>query len=345
MLKKIVAGVVATAAAAVCTIAIAANLSGAGATFPAPVYAKWAEAYKAQTGSSLNYQAIGSGGGIRQIVAGTVDFGASDKPQKPDDLASNGLLQFPTVIGGVVPVVNIPGVAPGQLRLTGALLADIFRGIRPYWDDPVIKSYNPGVNLPHQKITVVHRSDGSGTTFLFTTYLSMKAPNWASKVGGNDAVNWPTGLGGKGNDGVAAFVKQTPGAIGYVEYAYAKQNRMTYAQMQNKSGAWVQPQAPAFAAAAAGAKWQSAPGFYLLLLDQPAAGAWPITGATFILVHTKQTEAQTGHDVLAFFDWCYKNGNGAAESLDYVPMPEPVKALVRKTWMKVTGPDGKPVYQ
>jgi phosphate transport system substrate-binding protein len=231
------------------------------------------------------------------------------------------------------------------MRLSGPLLADIFRGIRPYWDDPVIVAFNPSLKLPHQKITVVHRADGSGTTFLFTKYLSMVAANWASKVGFNDAVNWPTGVGGKGNPGVAALVRQTPGSIGYVEYAYAKQNRMTYAQMQNKAGQWVQPDAKAFAAAAAGAQWQSAPGFYLLLLNQGGAGAWPITGATFILVHTKQESAQTGHDVLAFFDWCYKNGNGAAESLDYVPMPETVKAMVRKSWLKVRGPDGKPVYQ
>jgi len=345
MLKTVVAAVAATAAAAVCTIAVAANISGAGATFPAPIYAKWAEAYRAQTGNALNYQAIGSGGGVRQITARTVDFGASDKPLKPDDLATNGLVQFPTVIGGVVPVVNIQGVAAGQLRLTGPLLADIFRGVRTHWDDPVIKSYNPGVSLPHQKITVVHRSDGSGTTFLFTTYLTMKAPNWASKVGGNDSVSWPTGLGGKGNDGVAAFVRQTPGAIGYVEYAFAKQNRMTYASMQNKAGQWVQPTAANFAAAAQGAKWQSAPGYYLLLLDQAHPQAWPITGATFILVPTKPENAASAREVLAFFDWAYKNGNPAAEQLDYVPMPEAVKGLVRKTWMKVTGPDGRPVYQ
>ncbi len=345
MLKKIVAATAGLAAVGACTIAIAANLSGAGATFPAPVYAKWAEAYRAQTGNGLNYQAIGSGGGIRQINAGTVDFGASDKPQKPDDLAVGGLAQFPTVIGGVVPVVNIPGVAPGQLKLTGPLLADIYRGVRKNWDDPIIKSYNPGVNLPHMPITVVHRSDGSGTTFLFTSYLAMKAPNWAATVGANDAVNWPTGIGGKGNDGVAAFVRQTTGSIGYVEYAYAKQNHMTHAIMQNKAGAWVQPTAPAFAAAAAGAKWEPSKGFYLLLLDQPGAASWPITGATFILVHTKQTNAQTGHEVLAFFDWAYKNGNGAAESLDYVPMPESVKVMIRKSWTAIKGPDGKPVYQ
>ena len=345
MLKNVVAAVVATAAVAVCTIAVAANISGAGATFPAPVYAKWAETYRAQTGNALNYQAIGSGGGVRQITARTVDFGASDKPLKPDDLATNGLIQFPTVVGGVAPVVNIPGVGPGQLRMTGPLLADIFRGVRTYWDDPVIKSYNPGVSLPHLKITVVHRSDGSGTTFLFTSYISLKAARWAAEVGANDAVKWPAGIGGKGNDGVAAFVRQTPGAIGYVEYAFAKQNRMAYAQMQNKAGQWVQPAAANFAAAAAGAKWQSAPGYYLLLLDQAHPQAWPITGATFILVPTKPENAESAGEVLAFFDWAYKNGNAAADQLDYVPMPEAVKAMVRKTWLKITGPDGKPVYR
>ncbi len=325
--------------------AVAGNLSGAGATFPAPVYAKWAETYKAQTGAALNYQAIGSGGGIKQINANTVDFGASDKPLKPDALAAGGLQQFPTVIGGVVPVMNLPGVQPGQIKLTGPLLADIYRGVLKKWNDPVIVSYNKGVALPNLPITVVHRSDGSGTTFLFTSYLSLQAAHWASGPGASDSVNWPVGIGGKGNDGVAAFVKQTPGAIGYVEYAYAKQNHMTFAVMKNKAGHWVSPDAPAFAAAAAGAKWNAAPGFYLLLLDQPAAGAWPITGATFILVHSKQTNAQTGHDVLAFFDWAYKNGDAAAASLDYVPLPEPVKALVRKSWAKVVGPDGKPVYK
>jgi len=341
MLKTIVAAVaVATLAGA----AVAASLSGAGATFPAPVYAKWAESYKAQTGNSLNYQAIGSGGGIKQINAGTVDFGASDKPLKPADLAAGGLVQFPTVVGGVVPVMNLPGIRPGQVRLSGALVADIYRGVVKKWNDPLVGRINPGVRLPNLPITVVHRSDGSGTTFLFTSYLAMKAPHWASGPGASDSVNWPVGIGGKGNDGVAAYVKTTAGAIGYVEYAYAKQNRMTYALMQNRAGAWVAPTATAFAAAAAGAKWQAAPGFYLLLLDQPGAGSWPITGATFILMHARQTNAQNGHDVLAFFDWAYKNGNPAAEALDYVPLPESVKALVRKSWLKITGSDGKPVY-
>jgi phosphate transport system substrate-binding protein len=323
----------------------AGTISGAGATFPQPVYAKWAEEYKAKTGTSLNYQAIGSGGGIKQINASTVDFGASDKPLKPDDLAAGGLAMFPTVVGGVVPVMNLPGIKPGQIKMTGANLADIYRGAIKKWNDPLLAKANPGVALPNLPITVVHRSDGSGTTFLFTTYLSMKAQHWASEVGANDAVQWPVGLGGKGNDGVAAFVKQTPGAIGYVEYAYAKQNAMTYALMQNKDGKFVTPDAKNFAAAAANAKWASAPGFYLLLLDQPGADAWPITGATFILVHTKQADASKGKEVLSFFDWCYKNGDGAANQLDYVPLPASVKDLIRKSWAKVQGPDGKPVYR
>ena len=334
----------AAAATAVCGAALAASITGAGSTFAAPIYAKWAEGYKAQSGASLNYQSIGSGGGIKQIEAKTVDFGASDKPLKPEVLAANGLMQFPTVVGGVVPVVNLQGVQPGGIRMTGAVLADIYRGVRRYWDDAVIKSYNPGVNLPHERITVVHRSDGSGTTFLFTSYLSLKAPHWASGVGASDSVNWPVGVGGKGNDGVAAMVRQTPGAIGYVEYAYAKQNHMTYALMQNRQGRFVPPTAQNFAAAAAGAQWQSAPGLYLLLLDQPGAASWPITGATFILMHLKQANAGTGHGVLAFFDWAYKNGDPAAEQLDYVPLPAPVKALVHKSWLRITGPDGKPVF-
>jgi phosphate transport system substrate-binding protein len=345
MLKKLGAAVgAALILGAAATSHEAGVISGAGATFQAAVYAKWAEEYKAKTGTSLNYQAIGSGGGIKQIQASTVDFGASDKPLKPDDLAAAGLAMFPTVVGGVVPVMNLPGIKPGQIRLTGAQLADIYRGVIKRWNDPLLARTNPGAPLPNLPITVVHRSDGSGTTFLFTSYLAMKAAHWASEVGANDSVAWPTGLGGKGNDGVAAFVKQTPGAIGYVEYAYAKQNAMTYALMQNKAGAFVQPTAENFKAAAAGAKWQSAPGFYLLLLDQPGANAWPITGATFILMHAKQPDASKGREVLDFFDWCYKNGDSAAEQLDYVPLPASVKDLIRKSWSKIVGPDGKPAH-
>jgi phosphate transport system substrate-binding protein len=346
MLKTLGAAFGAALIAGAATLAHAATISGAGATFPAPVYAKWAETYKAQTGAALNYQAIGSGGGIKQINAKTVDFGASDKPLKPDDLAAGGLVQFPTVIGGVVPVVNLPGISSGQLKLTGAQIADIYRGVIKKWNDPLLAKTNPGVNLPNLPITVVHRSDGSGTSFLFTSYLSMKAPRWAAQVGANDAVQWPTGVGGKGNDGVAAFVRQTAGSIGYVEYAYAKQNGLTYTLLQNKSGKFVAPTADNFAAAAAGAKWTSAPGFYLLLLDQPGASSWPITGATFILMHQNQANADEGREVLKFFDWAYRNGDAAADKLDYVPLPTSVKDLIRKSaWGKIAGPDGKPVFR
>ena len=319
-------------------------ISGAGATFPAPVYAKWAQSYQQQTQNSLNYQAIGSGGGIKQIQARTVDFGASDKPLKPEELDKAGLYQFPTVMGGVVPIVNLQGVAPGQLRLTGPVLAAIFMGQITRWNDPQITMLNPGVNLPNLPITVVHRSDGSGTNFLFTSYLSMVSPDFKQKVGASDQVAWPAGLGGKGNDGVAAFVKQTAGSIGYVEYAYATQNNMTYADLQTHDGNFVAPTAKAFAAAASGADWTKAPGNYLLLLNQPGAESWPITGATFILVYKQQSDPNKGKAVLSFFDWAYKNGNAEASSLNYVPLPEPVKDMVRKQWAGVTGTDGKPVY-
>jgi phosphate transport system substrate-binding protein len=323
----------------------AANLSGAGATFPAPIYAKWAETYRAQTGTGLNYQAIGSGGGIKQINAKTVDFGASDKPLKPDVLNSSGLFQFPTVVGGVVPVVNIPGIQAGEIKLSGSVLADIYLGEIKRWNDPKIAQLNPGVRLPGLPITVVHRSDGSGTSFLFTTYLSMKNAAWAQKVGGNDSVEWPTGQGGKGNDGVAAFVRQTVGSIGYVEYAYIQQNKMAYVDMQARSGQYIVPTAGAFAAAASHGDWSHAPGYYLLLLDQPGADSWPITGATFILMYKQQANPAAGEGVLKFFDWAYKNGDGQAEALSYVPLPLSVKNQIRKSWtMNIKGPNGQPVY-
>jgi phosphate transport system substrate-binding protein len=344
MLKRLTVVACAALALGAAAGAAKADISGAGATFPAPVYAKWAEAYKAQLHIQLNYQAIGSGGGIKQIEAKTVDFGASDKPLKPDVLAANGLVQFPTVVGGVVPIMNLPGMKPGQIHLTGQVLGDIYLGAVHKWNDPEIAALNRGVPLPNLPITVVHRSDGSGTSFLFTTYLSMKNPTWASKVGGNDSVQWPTGLGGKGNDGVAAFVKQTLGSIGYVEYAYAKQNHMTYALMQNKQGLFVPPDANNFGAAASHGDWAKAPGFYLLLLDQPGPASWPITGATFILMHTQQPNADTGASVLKFYDWAYKNGDAAAAGLDYVTLPPAVKALVRKSWLQIKGPNGQPVY-
>jgi phosphate transport system substrate-binding protein len=343
MLKKLAVALGATLLAG--SAAQAADISGAGATFPAPVYAKWAETYKAQTGIGLNYQAIGSGGGIKQIKAKTVAFGASDKPLKPAELNESGLMQFPTVMGGVVPVVNLPGMLPGQLHLTGVVLADIYRGAITKWNAPQIVALNKGVKLPNLPITVVHRSDGSGTTFLFTSYLGMKSPTWQSSVGASDSVQWPVGLGGKGNDGVSAFVKQTIGSIGYVEYAYAKQNKATYVLVQNKAGQYPAPVAANFAAAAAGADWSKAPGNYLLLLDEPGAKSWPITGATFILVYKKQDDAASGASVLKFFDWAYKNGDAAAGSLDYVPMPPAVKTMMRKQWAaQISGPGGKAVY-
>ena len=353
MIRKLAFALAATLALAACGQQDAANkgaqsqagvqISGAGATFPAPLYAKWAEGQKAATGLALNYQAIGSGGGIKQIEASTVAFGASDKPLKTDELDKNGLVQFPTVMGGVVPVMNLPGIAAGQVKLTGPLLADIYLGKVAKWNDPAIAKVNAGVALPNLPIAVVHRSDGSGTSFLFTSYLSAVAPQWAS-VGASDSVAWPSGVGGKGNDGVAAYVKQTPGAIGYVEYAYAKQNNMTSALLQNADGQFVAPTAANFAAAALGADWTKAPGFYLLLLNQHGANSWPITGATFILMHKQQTDAATAQSVLKFFDWAYANGDAAAGSLDYVPLPTDVKTLVRKSWAGVVGPDGKPVY-
>jgi len=345
MLNRIAAAVAAALVVGAGGAAVAADISGAGATFPAPVYAKWAEAYKAGTGNGLNYQAIGSGGGIKQIKAKTVDFGASDKPLKLEDLNAAGLYQFPTVMGGIVPALNVPGVQSGQLKLTGALLADIFLGKIAKWNDPRIKALNPAVSLPNLPVTVVHRSDGSGTSFLFTSYLAGVNAEWASKVGASDSVQWPVGLGGKGNDGVAAFVKQTIGSIGYVEYAYSKQNHIPYALVQNKAGRYPAPVAANFAAAAAGADWPHAPGNYLLLLNQPGANAWPITGATFILVYKKQDNAVNGREVLSFYDWAYKNGDAAAAALDYVPLPLAVKNLVRRQWVaEVKDGSGKPVY-
>ena len=335
MLKTIAAAMTAVLLAG--TTAHAADISGAGATFPAPVYAKWAEAYKRETGIGLNYQAIGSGGGIKQITAKTVDFGASDKPLKPEQLAQIGLIQFPTVMGGVVPVVNLPGVAPGGLKLNGDILAKIYLGEIKRWSDPAIAGLNGGVRLPNLPITVVHRSDGSGTTFVFTSYLTMKNAGWATKVGSNDAVEWPTGQGGKGNDGVSAFVRQTPGSIGYVEYAFAKQNHLTFTQMQTHDGSFVEPVAANFAAAASKADWAHTPGgsFYMLILDKPGATSWPITAATFILVYKHQDNPAKGQDVLKFFRWAYHHGDQLAEQLDYIPLPEAVKTAAERKWQEV----------
>jgi phosphate transport system substrate-binding protein len=332
------------AALAAATAAHAADISGAGATFPAPIYAKWAEAYKKATGIGLNYQAIGSGGGVRQIKAGTVDFGASDKPLQAKELAEAGLFQFPTVVGGVVPIVNVPGLQPGQLKLTGTLLADIFLGEIKKWNDPRIAGVNKGVRLPNLPITVVHRSDGSGTSFVFTSYLAMKSPKWQQRVGANDAVEWPVGLGGKGNDGVAAFVRQTIGSVGYVEYAYAKQNKIPHVSLPSKGGQFLQPDDATFAAAAAGANWARAPGYYLLLVDQPAATAWPITAATFIIVPRNPKNPAAVAETLKFFDWAFKNGDAAAAQLDYVPLPPAVKTTMRQAWGANLKAGGRPLY-
>lgn len=323
--------------------AMAADITGAGATFPYPLYAKWATSYKATTNNNMNYQSIGSGGGIKQIQSKTVDFGASDMPLKPEELEKSGLTQFPTVLGGVVPVLNVPGIAAGQVKFTGPLLSEIFMGKVSKWNDPAIASLNPGVKLPDQKITVVRRSDGSGTTFIFTNYLSKVSSEWASKVGSNTAVNWPTGVGGKGNEGVANYVTRIKGSIGYVEYAYAKQNKLAYGGLKNEAGNFVAPSDKSFRAAAANADWKKAPGFYLLLTNQPGKDSWPIAGATFILMHKKQDKPAQGTEVLKFFDWAYKNGDKTALDLDYIPMPDNVKAVIRTSWKQITDASGKPV--
>jgi phosphate transport system substrate-binding protein len=323
------------AAAAIASLAFSAaafaeDVTGAGSSFVAPVLAKWASDYNKATGVRINYQSVGSGAGIKQIEAKTVDFGASDMPLKDEELAKAGLVQFPVVIGGVIPVVNIHGVAPGQLRLNGPILAEIYLGKITKWNDPAIKALNPGVNLPDATISPVRRADGSGTTFIFTNYLSKVSPEWNSKVGSGTAVNWPTGAGGKGNEGVAAFVGRLPNSIGYVEYAYVKQNKMTYALMQNAEGKVVQPDEKAFKAAAAGAEWNKT--FYQILTNQPGAVAWPITGSTFVLMHKQQDKPAQGAAVLKFFDWAFKNGDKTADSLDYVPMPGAVKTQIEKLW-------------
>jgi phosphate transport system substrate-binding protein len=329
---RLIAAACGLAAGLAITAASAADLSGAGATFPYPIYAKWAEAYKAKTGIGLNYQSIGSGGGIAQIKAKTVDFGASDKPLSPGELDAAGLTQFPTVIGGVVPVANIPGIKPGQLVLDGATLANICLGTIKYWDDGAIKKLNPGVNLPHLSIVGVHRSDGSGTNFIFTNYLSKVSPAWASQVGAATAVEWPSGIGAKGNEGVAGNVKQTQGALGYVEYAYAKQNALTYVRMVNHDGVAVEPTAEAFQAASAKTDWAHAPGFYVVLTNQPGHDAWPIAGATFILVYKHPADASRTKQVLSFYDWAYASGGDLARSLDYVPLPASTVDAVKKSW-------------
>ncbi|MDT7836686.1 phosphate ABC transporter substrate-binding protein PstS [Aquabacterium sp. OR-4] len=319
----------------------AQDVTGAGATFPAPLYAKWADAYNKATGARINYQSVGSGAGIKQIKSKTVDFGASDMPLKDEDLAKDGLVQFPTVIGGVVPVVNIQGIQPGQIKLTGQVLGDIYLGKITKWNDPAITALNAGVPLPAADISVVRRADGSGTTFIFTNYLSKVNAEWKAKVGDGTAVNWPIGAGGKGNEGVAAFVQRLPNSIGYVEYAYVKQNKMTYTQLKNKDGVYVSPSDTAFKAAAAGADWSKT--FYQITTEQPGKDAWPLSNPTYILMYKVQDKPASASAALKFFDWAFANGDKAADDLDYVPLPDSVKALVRKQWGEIKDASGKPV--
>jgi phosphate transport system substrate-binding protein len=320
-------------------------INGAGATFPYPVYSKWAYTYHQKTGVKLNYQSIGSGGGIAQIKARTVDFGASDAPLTQDELKAAGLIQWPMIIGGVVPVVNLAGFKPGELRLSGQTLADIYLGKIKTWDDPAIRADNPGKKLPGAAITVVHRADGSGTTWIFTNYLDKVSPEWHGKVGTNTAVAWPIGVGGKGNEGVAAYVQRIKGSIGYVELAYALQNKMVSLELRNKAGKYVSPSLDNFMAAAANADWANAPGMYMVLTDQPGDSSWPITGASFILFHRAQANPATAKEVLKFLDWAYKNGQAMATSLDYVPIPDNVVKLVEARWgSEIRNSGGKPVW-
>ena len=323
------------------TGALAQQVTGAGATFPAPLYARWADAYNKATGVRVNYQSVGSGAGLRQIRGKTVDFGASDMPLKDDVLAKDGLFQFPTVIGGVVPVVNLPGIQPGQLRLTGEVLADLYLGKIKRWNDPALQALNPGLKLPDARVTVIRRADGSGTTFIFTNYLSKVSAAWKERVGEGTAVKWPSGAGGKGNEGVAAFVQRLPYSIGYVEYSFAKQNKLTYATLQNAAGNFVTPREDSFKAAAVGADWKKS--FYQLLTNQPGKDAWPITGATFIVMQTKQDKPEQAQGALRFFDWAFTQGDPMAEALDYIPLPPALEDLVRQQWGKVTDTTGKAI--
>ncbi len=338
-----------SAVLATCAVAAsvqAADITGAGASFPYPIYAKWAAQYHQETGNRVNYQSIGSGGGQKQIIAKTVDFGASDDPMRADALEANGLIQFPAVIGGTVPVVNLEGIKPGELKLTGTVLADIFLGKIKQWDDPAIKALNPDLTLPARAIVVVHRADGSGTTFGWTNYLSQVSADWKRQVGEGKAVKWPAGQGGKGNEGVAAYVRQLKNSVGYVEYAYAKQNALSWTQLRNRDGEFVQPSQEAFAAAAANADWANAPSMGVILNNEPGAQSWPVTAATFILMHARQDNVARAHDVLAFFDWAFKNGDESAAQLDYVPLPEAVTTQVRALWTEhIQGPDGAAVWK
>ena len=330
-MNKLLKKLIASALIASGTTVTAQEITGAGATFPAPVYAKWAEAYQKATGVKMNYQSIGSSGGIRQINAKTVDFGASDAPLSQEQLDKDGLMQFPAVIGGVVPVVNVAGVKPAEMRLTGQVLGDIFLGKINKWNDPAIASLNPSLKLPAQDIAPVRRADGSGTTFIFTNYLSKVNADWKAKIGEGQAVQWPVGMGGKGNEGVAAFVQRLPGAIGYVEYAYAKQNKLAYTLLRNADGQFVGPDDETFKAAAAGADWGKA-AFGAILTEQKGKASWPITGATFILMHKASAKPQQSGEVLKFFDWSFNNGAKLAEDLDYVPLPAALTKQIRGVW-------------
>jgi len=327
-----VKAIVAAGLVAASTAAYAADITGAGATFPYPIYSKWADAYKKQTGNGLNYQSIGSGGGIKQIEAKTVTFGASDMPLKVEQLDKSGLVQWPMIMGAIVPVVNIEGVKPGEMVFDGDTLANIYLGKITKWDDPAIKKLNPNVKLPTDAIAVVRRSDGSGTTFNFTDYLSKVSPDWKSKVGEGTVVEWPVGVGAKGNEGVSGNITQTKNSIGYVEYAYAKQNKLTYAAMINKAGKTVQPTVEAFQAAAANADWTHAPGYYVILTDQPGDKSWPITASSFILMHKEPADKAASGEAIKFFKWAFENGGKMAEELDYIPMPDNVVKLIEKTW-------------
>jgi phosphate transport system substrate-binding protein len=325
-------------------LASALDITGAGATFPFPAYARWASAYFDETGNRMNYQSIGSGGGIRQIKAKTVDFGASDAPLKGEELQKSGLVQFPAVMGGLVPAINVEGIEAGKLKLTGPILANIFLGKIARWNDPAIVALNPGMKLPDAGISPVYRSDGSGTTYVWTEYLSLVSEEWKAKIGVNTSVQWPVGVGGKGNEGVSASVKQLANSIGYVEYAYAKQNKLNYALIQNKAGNFVEPSEATFQAAAAEADWSAAPGFGISLNNQGAATAWPVVSATFILMHAKAEKPEQSKAALAFFDWAFRKGDKLASDLVYVPLPEPVKAKVRAGWSQIVDASGKPVF-
>ncbi len=342
-MKKILLLTIIFLAAALGT-ASAQLINGAGATFPYPLYSKWAYEYNRATGVRVNYQSIGSGGGIRQVTAGTVDFGASDAPLGAKEVEDAGLVQFPMAVGGVVPVVNLAGVGPGSLKLTGDVLADIFLGKITKWNDEHIAALNPGVKLPDAKITVVHRSDGSGTTWIFANYLSKTSPEWKGRVGFGTAVNWPAGVGGKGNEGVAMYVKRMKNSIGYVEYAYAVQNKLAYAKLGNKAGNFVEPSMESFQAAASNADWKGTPGFGVVLTEQPGKDSWPIAGATFILVKKSQSDCKKVSEVLKFFDWAYRNGADMARSLDYVPVPPAVYGLMEAAWASEIRCDSQPVW-